>query len=60
MAGMTQAHKVTVCESKFRIISIVLDVVYLGSLPPYAVPFAILALVFVTAQDVSAFLSPCS
>jgi len=56
---MTQAHKVTVCESKFRIISIMLDVMHLGSLPPYAVPLAILALVFITAKDVSAFLPPC-
>jgi len=59
VASMTQAHEVAVCESKFRIISIMLDMVNLGRLPPYAVPLAILALVFVTAKNVSAFLSPC-
>jgi hypothetical protein len=57
---MAQAHKVTVCESKFRIISIMLDVMYLGSLGPFTIPLAILALVFITAKDVSTFLSPCS
>jgi len=59
MASMTQAHKVTVCESKFWIISIMLDVMHLGSLGPFAIPLAILALVFITAKDVSAFLPPC-
>jgi len=60
VARMTQAHEVAVCESKFWMISIMLDVMHLGSLPPYAVPFAILALVFITAKNVFAFLSPCS
>jgi hypothetical protein len=59
MAGMTQADEVTVCESKFWMICIMLDVMYLGSLPPYAIPLAILALVFITAKNVFAFLSPC-
>ena len=59
MASMTQAHEVAVCKSKFGVISIMLDVMYLGSLGPFAIPLAILALVFVTAKNVSAFLSPC-
>jgi len=59
MASMTQADEVTVHESKLWIIRIMLDVMHLGSLPPYAVPLAILALVFITAKDVSAFLPPC-
>ena len=59
VASMTQAHEVAVCESKFWMISIMLDVMYLGSLGPFTIPFAILALVFITAKNVFAFLSPC-
>jgi hypothetical protein len=59
VASMAQAHEVAVCESEFRIISIMLDVMHLGRLGPFAIPLAILALVFVTAKNVSAFLPPC-
>jgi hypothetical protein len=59
VARMTQAHEVAVCKSKFWMICIMLDVMHLGSLGPFAVPLAILALVFVTAKNVFSFLPPC-
>ena len=49
VARATKAYEITVHKSKFGIVFIVLDVMHLGSLPPYAVPLAILALIFVTA-----------
>ena len=59
VACVTKAYEITVHKSKFGKVCIVLDMVNLGRLGPFAVPLAILALVFVTPQDVSAFLSPC-
>jgi hypothetical protein len=59
MASMAQAHKVAVCESKFWMICIMLDVMYLCRLGPFTIPLAILALVFITAKNVSTFLPPC-
>jgi hypothetical protein len=59
MASMAQADKVAVCESKFRIISIMLDVMYFGGFRAPAVSFAVLALIPVAPQNGHAFMPPC-